>query len=90
MALNPPTSRNNLFFTHFGPVLTLPIQFHATETLDFRSPAFCAVARYLVQSTGCTLLLCRQELFMAEGDAEQAHAALMACKLSTDHTPLLH
>ena len=40
--------------------------------LDFRSRRFAVDARALVRLTGCTLDLCRQELFIAEGDAAEA------------------
>ena len=58
--------------------------------MDFRSPVFRDAAHYLVQSTGCALLLCRQELFIAEGDAEHAYMALIASRSATDHGPVLH
>lgn len=58
--------------------------------MDFRSPAFCASAYALVQSTGCALGLCRQELFIADGDAEHAYAALITQKSGADHCLVLH
>ena len=41
-------------------------------SLDFRSKRFAVDARALVRLTGRTLDLCRQELFIAEGDAAEA------------------
>ncbi len=70
--------------------MKFPTQYRAAEPMDFRSAAFCASALALVQSTGCALLLCRQELFIAEGDAEHAYMALITHKSGTDHSPLLH
>ena len=44
----------------------------------------------LVQITSCSLVLCRQELFIAEGDREQAFAALMAHKAVAAVDTALH
>lgn len=44
---------------------------------DFRSPRFVMDARALQRLTGCTLVLCRQELFIAEGDALEAWQVLV-------------
>ena len=44
--------------------------------LDFRSRRFAVDALALARLTGCTLELCRQELFIAEGDAAEACAVL--------------
>lgn len=43
---------------------------------DFRSPRFVMDARALQRLTGCPLALCRQELFIAEGDALEAYQSL--------------
>jgi hypothetical protein len=43
---------------------------------DFRSPRFRDQAVALVRMTGCPLVLCRQELFIAEGDAVEAYMVL--------------
>jgi len=45
---------------------------------DFRSPRFRDQALALSRMTGCALALCRQELFIAEGDAVEAYLALEA------------
>ena len=82
--------RDNSSFAHFGPALKFPTPYCAAEPMDFRSPVFRATAHYLVQCTGCALLLCRQELFMAEGDAEHAYMALIATRSASDHRPVLH
>lgn len=50
------------------------------DSMDFRSQAFRDAALMLVQTTGCSLMLCRQELFIAEADMEQAYEALVARK----------
>ena len=51
--------------------------------MDFRLARFRDQAGALARMTGCPLVVCRQELFIAEGDAveafmmlEQRHAAL--------------
>ena len=90
MAPNLPTSRDNSRFANFGPAVKFPTQYCTAEPLDFRSSAFRDAAHALVQSTGCTLLLCRQALFMAEGAAEDAHVVLLAYRSSTGHIALLH
>lgn len=58
--------------------MKFPTQYRAAESPDFRSQAFSDAAQALMQSTGCTLQLCRQELFIAEGDAENSYLALIA------------
>lgn len=78
-----------LLFTIRSP-LKLPPQHRVAEPPDFRSAAFRDAAHDLVQSTGCALVLCRQELFMAEGNAEDAYVALMTYKSSGAYVPLLH
>ena len=45
---------------------------------DFRSQRFRDDARRLVMSTGHCLDRCRQALFIAEGDVEEARADLLA------------
>ena len=46
--------------------------------LDFRSRRFAVDAQALARLTGCPLDLCRQELFIAEGDAVEACEVLSA------------
>jgi hypothetical protein len=72
------------------PDLKLSTHSRSAEAQDFRSAAFRDAAHTLVQRTGCALMLCRQELFVAEGDAEHAYVALMSYKSSGDTVPLLH
>ena len=43
---------------------------------DFRSVRFRDQAKALARMTGCPLALCRQELFIAEGDAVEAYMVL--------------
>lgn len=54
---------------------------HATDDAagvgwDFRSPRFRDQAQALARMTGLPLVLCRQELFIAEGDAVEAYMVL--------------
>lgn len=54
---------------------------HATDDTagagwDFRSPRFRDQAQALARMTGLPLALCRQELFIAEGDAVEAYMVL--------------
>lgn len=58
--------------------------------MDFRSQGFRAAALLLVQISGCSLMLCRQELFIAEGDMEEALAALLARKAAAPKEPVWH
>jgi hypothetical protein len=44
--------------------------------MDFRSVRFRDQACALARMTGCPLALCRQELFIAEGDAVEAFLVL--------------
>jgi hypothetical protein len=44
----------------------------AAAAWDFRSPRFRDQALALARVTGLPLVLCRQELFIAEGDAVEA------------------
>jgi len=70
--------------------LKFPTRYRLAEPLDFRSRAFNDTALALMQSTGCTLLLCRQELFIAEGDAENSYLALLAQKSAAACRQILH
>lgn len=70
--------------------MKFPIQYRLAASPDFRSQAFKDVAQALVQSTGCTLLLCRQELFIADGDAHDAYLALAAHKSAAACRQILH
>lgn len=45
--------------------------------LDFRSQRFRAYANALARMTACPLGACRQELFIAEGDAAEAYQVLL-------------
>lgn len=47
-----------------------------TAQWDFRSPQFRDQALALARMTGCPFDLCRQELFIAEGDAVEAFMVL--------------
>ncbi len=47
-----------------------------SATWDFRSPQFRDQALALMRMTGCPLVVCRQELFIAEGDAVEAYMVL--------------
>ena len=78
-----------LFSSVNGTFLKLPTQHCAAPPWDFRSEEFRAAALILVQTTGCSLMLCRQELFIAEGDMEQAHAVLVgATAVAAGREPL--
>ena len=70
--------------------MKLQTQYGATPPLDFRSQAFRNAALMLVQTTRCSLVLCRQELFIAEGDMAQARAALLARAAIAVADPILH
>lgn len=61
-----------------GPDLKSSSHYCATMAFDFRSQRFCEEANALVQMTGRSLVMCRQELFLAEGDVLQAQAVLCA------------
>ncbi|MEO8859293.1 MAG: hypothetical protein ABI343_20095, partial [Burkholderiaceae bacterium] len=62
----------------------------ARQPMDFRSMAFRDDAEQLVQTTGCTLTLCRQELFIAEGDIEEARRVLVERKPAAATIAPLH
>ena len=70
--------------------MKFPTRYRLAEPLDFRSQAFNDTALLLMQSTGCTLLLCRQELFIAEGDAENCYLALLAHKSAAVCRQVVH
>ena len=70
--------------------MNLPKQYCAIAPFDFRSPLFRDAALMLVQTTGCSLLLCRQELFIAEGDVAQAYATLSAARSACVEVSALH
>ena len=55
-----------------GVVRTLRVD----APFDFRSARFAEDARRLVAHTGRSLESCRQELFLAEGDVDEARAVL--------------
>jgi hypothetical protein len=48
----------------------------AVAEWDFRSPRFRDQALALARMTGLPLVLCRQELFIAEGDSVEAYRVL--------------
>ena len=48
-----------------------------TLPLDFRSKQFSDAARALEQMTGCSNTLCRQQLFISEGDVVEAYTVLL-------------
>jgi len=58
------------------PHLEQPTDEAAAAGWDFRSPRFRDQALALARMTGLPLVLCRQELFIAEGDAVEAHMVL--------------
>ena len=57
---------------------------------DFRSRPFEVDARTLVRVTGCSLVACRQQLFMAEGDMGLAHELLLSGYDVASPDPTLH
>ncbi len=61
-----------------GLVLTFSLPYGAVPLFDFRSQRFRDDARRLVMTTGHCLDQCRQALFIAEGDVEEARADLLA------------
>lgn len=65
----PLRGREWTFVTHWQPISE-----HADW--DFRSTRFRDQALALARMTGCPLVLCRQELFIAEGDAVEAYMVL--------------
>ena len=50
---------------------------YETALFDFRSHRFDVDAVALARLTGCSLVACRQQLFMAEGDMGLAHELLV-------------
>ena len=70
--------------------MNLPTQRRGIEPPNFRSHEFRDAALALVQITGCTLALCRQELFSAEGDMDHAYAALLERKAGAVTPQVLH
>ncbi len=61
-----------------------------TEPFDFRSTRFVIDALSLARTTGCSLVDCRQELFMAEGDMALAFELLAAGYEAEAAIPILH
>ena len=61
-----------------GLVLISSLPYSAVPLFDFRSQRFRDDARRLVMTTGHCLDMCRQALFIAEGDIEEARLALLA------------
>ena len=60
-----------------GIDVNLPSNDQASLFFNFRSQRFCDDAHALMRATGCSLAECRQELFIAEGDLEEAQVALV-------------
>jgi len=61
-----------------------------TAYFDFRSHRFDVDARTLARVTGCSLVACRQELFVAEGDMGLAHELLLCGYDVPPCEPTLH
>ncbi len=61
-----------------------------TDSFDFRSQRFGSDALTLARATGCSLVRCRQELFIAEGDMALAFTLLLAGYAREDERPTLH
>ena len=57
---------------------------------DFRSPRFAVDALALAHLTGRPLELCRQELFIAEGDAAEACLVLQGVAWRDPAPSVLH
>ena len=57
---------------------------------DFRSPQFALTALALQRLTGCSLVRCRQELFIAEGDAVEAWQVLVGRPVADSPQGTLH
>ncbi len=68
-----------------GLVLTFSLPYGAVPLFDFRSQRFRDDARRLVMTTGHCLDRCRQALFIAEGDVEEARADLLAAANAPAH-----
>ena len=60
-----------------GLVLTFSLPYGAVPLFDFRSQRFRDDARRLVMTTGHCLDMCRQALFITEGDVEEARLSLL-------------
>lgn len=72
-------AQHNAFSTHLSQTgLEHSKHPFTPEPFDFRSRRFCDDAQALQEETGCSLVLCRQELFIAEGDYLEARAMLLA------------
>ncbi len=59
-------------------------------SFDFRSHRFAMDALTLARVSGCSLVACRQQLFMAEGDMGLAHELLVSGYDAEPATPRLH
>lgn len=70
--------------------MTISLDWRETPPLDFRSKRFAADALALAQLTGQPLDLCRQELFIAEGDAAEAFLVLLGGSPSESAGHALH
>lgn len=75
-------------FCRLSELSELPIA--ETPSFDFRAPRFDVDARTLARVTGCSLVACRQQLFMAEGDMGLAHMLLVSGYDAQEPEPTLH
>jgi len=66
----------------WDPVPGLSVKFvlpiDESDHFDFRSHRFGAAAHTLARVTGRNLVLCRQELFVAQGDMAMAYDVLVS------------
>jgi len=60
------------------------------QTFDFRSKQFGDDAGALMCASGCAHDLCRQELFIAEGNYEEALAVLIGAGQAAPQGSTLH
>ncbi len=80
----------NRFPRYPGSALPFPLPDQTDRPFDFRSQEFCDAAERLMRVSGCSLVLCRQELFIAWGDVAQAHTALLLANCLQQGGPVLH
>ncbi len=73
-----------------GTALTTFLNWRDSPPLDFRSQRFAVDALALVRLTGKPLDVCRQELFIAEGDACEACMVLLGDMLRAPGGAGLH
>ncbi|MEO6625741.1 MAG: hypothetical protein ABIN37_13065 [Burkholderiaceae bacterium] len=70
--------------------MTISPDWREATPLDFRSQRFAVDALALVRLSGQPLELCRQELFIAEGDAAEAYLVLLAMSWPAPSASDLH